>query len=62
MVPADSRLMVGATGDWRSYHSIFHPTELAMPYVVVRAGPDFREAMFSSVVRAIIDPRGDGWY
>jgi hypothetical protein len=33
-----------------------------MPYVVVRAGPNLAEAMFASVVRAIVDPRGDGWF
>jgi hypothetical protein len=62
VVPDDSRLAVGATTNWTSYHSLFHPTELAMPYVVVRAGADLREAMFSSIVRAIIDPQGDGWF
>lgn len=62
VVPDDSRIAVGRTADWTSYHSLFHPSELAMPYVVVRAGSDLREAMFSSVVRAIIDPQGDGWY
>lgn len=62
MVPADSKLLVGTTGDWSSYHSLFHPTELAMPYVVVKGGPSLRESMFSSVARAIIDPSGDGWF
>ena len=62
IIPADSRLTIGSTSDWSSYHSLFHPTELAMPYVVVRAGPNLGEAMFASVVRAIVDPRGDGWF
>ena len=33
-----------------------------MPYVVVRAGGDVREAMFASVARAIINPDGNGWF
>ena len=33
-----------------------------MPYVVVRAGPNLRESLAASVLRNIIDPKGDGWY
>jgi len=62
MVPADAQLAVGTTTDWSSYHSLFHPTELGMPYVVVKSGPDMRESMFASVARAMIDPKGDGWF
>ena len=61
-VPPDSDLAVGTTSDWSSYHSLFHPTELGMPYVVVKAGDRMRESMSASVTRAIIDPRGDGWF
>jgi hypothetical protein len=65
VVDPDTTLAVGTTRDWRSYHSLFHPTELAMPYVVVRGAADqgaLREAMYASVARALIDPAGDGWY
>lgn len=58
-------LAVGTTRDWQSYHSLFHPTELAMPYVVVRNVADraaLREALFASVARAIVNPAGDAWY
>ena len=56
---------VGATRDWNSYHSQFHPSELAMPYVVVRGGLEsgaMREALFASVARALVNPAGDGWF
>ena len=62
VVPADAQIAVGTTTDWSSYHSLFHPTEIGMPYVVVKAGPTLRDAMFASVARAMIDPKGDGWY
>ena len=58
-------LAVGTTRDWQSYHSLFHPTELGMPYVVVRNVADraaLREALFASVARAIVNPAGDAWY
>ena len=62
VVPADAHIAVGTTTDWSSYHSLFHPTEVGMPYVVVKGGPTLRDAMFASVARAMIDPKGDGWY
>jgi hypothetical protein len=62
VVHPDTALAVGTTTDWTSYHSLFHPTELGMPYVVVRAGDDIRESMFASVARAIINPDGSGWF
>lgn len=62
VVSADAQIAVGTTTDWSSYHSLFHPTELGMPYVVVKAGPSLRDSMFASVARAMIDPKGDGWY
>ena len=61
----ETSLAVGQTRDWLSYHSQFHPTELAMPYVVVRGGlapADFRVALAASVFRALVNPAGDGWY
>lgn len=62
LVHPEAQLAVGMTRDWSSYHSLFHPTELGMPYVVVRAGPNLRESLAASVLRSIIDPKGDGWY
>jgi hypothetical protein len=65
VVDDDAPLAVGTTRDWLSYHSLFHPTEVGMPYVVVRANRDLgtlREALFASVARALIDPAGDGWF
>lgn len=62
VVAAAAKIAVGMTTDWSSYHSLFHPTELAMPYVVVKGDANLREAMFASVARAMIDPKGDGWF
>jgi hypothetical protein len=65
VVDPDAALAVGTTRDWRSYHSQFHPNDLAMNYVVLRADPDpaaMREAMFASVARALINPAGNGWF
>lgn len=65
VVDNDAELAVGTTRDWQSYHSLFHPSELAMPYVVVRNLADrdaLREALFASVARAIVNPAGDAWY
>jgi hypothetical protein len=56
---------VGETRDFLSYHSQFHPSDLAMRYVVVRAGlsPDaLREAMATSVYRALVNPSGNAWF
>jgi hypothetical protein len=61
----DTTMAVGQTRDWESYHSQFHLTELAMPYVVVRGGlaPDaFRASLVGSVFRALVNPAGDGWF
>jgi len=57
--------VVGQSRDWSSYHSLFHPTELAMPYVVVRGGQTadaLRESLVASVYRALVNPAGDGWF
>ena len=65
MLDASMQPSVGGTRDWRSYHSQFHPTELPMRYVVVRGGLDrtaLREAIQSSLSRALVNPAGDGWY
>ena len=56
---------VGGSGDWLSYHSQFHPTELPMRYVVVRGGLDRaaqRDALRASLSRALVNPAGDGWF
>ncbi len=56
---------VGETRDWLSYHSQFHPTDLAMSYSVIRGGLDetaLREAMWAGVVRTLVNPAGNGWY
>lgn len=56
---------VGESREWQSYHSLFHPTDVAMPYVVVRGGlaPDaLREALAASLFRAVVNPAGDGWF
>ncbi|HEY4642878.1 MAG TPA: hypothetical protein VII75_16170 [Thermoanaerobaculia bacterium] len=61
----DTSLAVGRTRDWLSYHSQFHPSEVAMPYVVVRGGlapEDFRASLAASVFRALVNPAGDGWF
>jgi hypothetical protein len=56
---------VGTTRDFLSYHSQFHPTDLAMRYVVVRGDLDPAargDAVFASVARALVNPGGDGWF
>jgi hypothetical protein len=48
-----------------SYHSEFHPTELPMRYVVVRANLDpsrVGEAINASVFRTLANPAGNGWF
>jgi hypothetical protein len=58
-------LAVGSTRDWLSYHSLFHPTEIGMPYVVVRGGQTaeaLRESLFAGVARALVNPAGNGWF
>ncbi len=61
MLDASMQPALGGTRDFLSYHSVFHPTELPMRYVVVRAGAD-RNAIRASVARALVNPEGDGWY
>jgi hypothetical protein len=56
---------VGASTDYLSYHSEFHPDDLAMRYVVVRGGLDpvaTRDALFGSVARALVNPNANGWF
>jgi len=65
MLDASTSASLGETRDWLSYHSMFHPTELPMRYVVVRGGLDLasqREAVRASISRALVNPDGDGWY
>jgi hypothetical protein len=61
MLDASMQPSLGGTRDFLSYHSMFHPAELPMRYVVVRAGAD-RNAIRASVARALVNPEGDGWY
>ncbi len=65
MLEPNVDVSVGAVNDFVSYHSQFHPTDLAMRYVVVRGGLDpetQQEAVRASVARALVNPEGDGWY
>jgi hypothetical protein len=51
--------------DWQSYHSEFHPTDLAMRYVVARGSLEpaaLRDAIRASVYRALVNPAGNGWF
>jgi hypothetical protein len=51
--------------DYDSYHSHFNSHDVDVRYVVVpfsRDGAAMRAAAAKSVVRAIINPDGDGWY
>jgi hypothetical protein len=65
MLDASMHPALGGTRDFLSYHSVFHPTDLPMRYVVVRGGLDraaLSDAMRASVARALVNPEGDGWY
>lgn len=63
VLPRGTDAAVGETRDWLSYHSEFHPDDLAMPYVVVRGGiDDFDTALAASVYRALVSPSGNGWF
>jgi hypothetical protein len=65
LLDPETSATVGQSRDWQSYHSQFHPTELAMPYVVVRGGQSpeaLRESLVASVYRALVNPAGDGWF
>ena len=56
---------IAGARDWQSYHSEFHPTELAMRYVVARGALDaasLRDAIRASVYRALVNPGGNGWF
>ena len=56
---------VASDRDWLSYHSEFHPTDLAMRYVVARGNLDtakLRDAINASVFRALVNPAGNGWF
>jgi hypothetical protein len=65
VLDASMQPVLGGSRDWLSYHSLFHPTELPMRYVVVRGGLDpetLRDAIRVSVARTLVNPDGDGWY
>jgi hypothetical protein len=54
-----------AGSDYASYHSHFHSHDVNVRYVVVPFHEDMsvmKQAAAASLVRAIINPDGDGWY
>jgi hypothetical protein len=56
---------VASDRNWQSYHSQFHPTDLAMRYVVAKGSldtADLHEAIDASVYRALVNPAGNGWF
>jgi hypothetical protein len=56
---------IAADRNWQSYHSEFHPSDLAMRYVVARGGLEpaaMRDAIDASVYRALVNPAGNGWF
>jgi hypothetical protein len=61
----ETNASIASQRDWSSYHSQFHPNELAMRYVVVRGGLDrerMGEAISASLFRALVNPAGNGWF
>ncbi|MEO8034373.1 MAG: hypothetical protein ABI837_08055, partial [Acidobacteriota bacterium] len=61
----ETEASIASNRDWLSYHSQFHPTDLAMRYVVVRGkldGAQLRDAIDASVYRALVNPAGNGWF
>jgi hypothetical protein len=65
MLDRDADASVASSRNWSSYYSQFHPTELAMRYVVVRGGLEperLAESMSASFFRALINPAGNGWF
>ncbi|HEX3581659.1 MAG TPA: hypothetical protein VH087_07830 [Thermoanaerobaculia bacterium] len=51
--------------DYASYHSHFHSHDVNVRYVVVPFHQDvnvMKQAAAASLIRAIINPDGDGWY
>lgn len=54
-----------AGSDYASYHSHFHSHDVNVRYVVVPFHEDtnvMNQAATASLIRAIINPDGDGWY
>jgi len=54
-----------AIADYASYHSHFHTHDVNVRYVVVPFDADgkaMNDAAAASLVRAIVNPDGDGWY
>jgi hypothetical protein len=65
MLDPQTDASVASDRNWLSYHSEFHPTDLAMRYVVARGkleGPALRDAINASVYRALVNPAGNGWF
>jgi len=54
-----------AIADYASYHSHFHTHDVNVRYVVVPFDADAKsmnDAAAASLIRAIVNPDGDGWY
>jgi hypothetical protein len=54
-----------AVTDYASYHSHFHTHDVNVRYVVVPFDEDAKsmnDAAAASLIRAIVNPDGDGWY
>ena len=54
-----------AVKDYASYHSHFHTHDVNVRYVVVPFDDDAKtmnDAAAASLIRAIVNPDGDGWY
>jgi hypothetical protein len=54
-----------AGADYASYHSHFHAQDVNVRYVVVPYDADAKvmgDAASASLIRAIVNPDGDGWY
>jgi hypothetical protein len=65
MLDPQTDASVASDRNWLSYHSEFHPTDLAMRYVVARGkleGSALRDAINASVYRALVNPAGNGWF
>lgn len=65
MLDPQTDASVASDRDWLSYHSEFHPTDLAMRYVVARGNLEtakLRDAINASVYRALVNPAGNGWF
>ncbi|MGH9419396.1 MAG: hypothetical protein ACRD3J_05435, partial [Thermoanaerobaculia bacterium] len=65
MLDPQTDASVASNRDWLSYHSEFHPTDMAMRYVVARGKLEaaaLHEAINASVYHALVNPAGNGWF